>query len=68
MQRVTACIHSRKKNTCEYAKESTILLRWKGEQGKPVSIFFMCRSNPRQERTFQSAQPALPAQLALRQS
>jgi hypothetical protein len=38
MQRITACIHIRKKNTCEYAKESTILLRWKGEQGKPVSI------------------------------
>ena len=26
MQRVTTCIHSRKKNTCEYAKESTILI------------------------------------------
>jgi hypothetical protein len=26
MQRVMACIPSRKKNTCEYAKESTILI------------------------------------------
>jgi hypothetical protein len=64
MQRVTACIHSRKKNTCEYAKESTILSRWNGEQGWRYCACRTCKRKVSSGRARRAPLPGASARQA----